>query len=169
MFSFQNEAINFFTNGKATVRVLAQLELIPVGQCAFPNQFHENGWGRWLPMPNITLLPYFSDCVAKEFSREETELFLEQKVRPNTFISFREDCKSTKRENNEDNIMNNRESEVKRRLEANGLQYPSCISDVVGLYLSLKLAHEEHDRQGRSCLDMLIRPLHNIDEVLINP
>ncbi len=45
MFSFQNEAINFITNGKVTVRVLAQLELIPVGQCAFPNQFHENGWG----------------------------------------------------------------------------------------------------------------------------
>ncbi|MGK9250727.1 DUF6042 family protein [Paenibacillus humicus] len=169
MFSFQNEAINFITNGKVTVRVLAQLELIPVGQCAFPNQFHENGWGMWLPMPNITLLPYFSDCIAKEFTRKETELFLEQKVRPNTFISLHKEGKATKRESNEYYIINKRELEVKRRLEANGLQYPNCTRDVIRLYISLRLAHEENDQQGRSCLDMLIRPLHNIDEVLINP
>jgi len=169
MFSFQNEAINFITNGKATVRVLAQLELIPVGQCAFPNQFHENGWGMWLPMPNITLLPYFSDCVAKEFSREKTELYLEQKVRPDTFISFHEEGKKTKTGSNEYYILNKRELEVKRRLEANGFQYPNCIRDVVKLYISLRLAYEEHDQQGKSYLDLLIRPLHNIDEVLINP
>ncbi|SDJ44808.1 hypothetical protein SAMN05421868_12765 [Paenibacillus naphthalenovorans] len=64
MCSFQNEVINFFMNGMVTVRGLSQLGLIPEGQCVIPNQFYENGWGRWLPMPNITLLPFFSVSVA---------------------------------------------------------------------------------------------------------
>ncbi|MFC0211379.1 DUF6042 family protein [Paenibacillus chartarius] len=170
MFSFQSEAINFMTNGKVTVKILKQLGLITEGQCVIPNQFYESGWGLWLPMPNVTLLPYFSNSIAIGLSRDETIIYLENKSKPNTFITFEDNgIKSSEFDIDEEQMLHEREEEIKRRLEANGYLYPKSISDVVSLYVTLGLAFEEKDQQGTVCLDMIIRPLRKIDDVLIEP
>lgn len=169
MYSFQNDAMNFIMNGRVTVRGLSQLGLIPKGQCVIPNRFYEGGWGRWLPMPNITLLPYFSVAVASGFNWEETVVFMETKVKQNTFIDL-DDNGVDKRDHEDDEFqsLHNREAEIKRKLKANGFLYPESILDVIDLYEALGLAFKTEDQQGQRCLDMIIRPLCNIDEVLIN-
>lgn len=169
MYSFQNDALNFIMNGRVTVRGLSQLGLIPKGQCVIPNRFYEGGWGRWLPMPNITLLPYFSVAVASGFNWEETVALMERKVKENTFINL--DDNGVDRRNHEDDEVQSlyeREAEIKRKLQANGFLYPKSILDVIDLYVALGLAFKTEDQQGKWCLDMIIRPLRNIDEVLIN-
>jgi hypothetical protein len=166
MFSFQKEAINYMTNGKVTVRGLAQLGLIPEGQCAIPNQFYESGWGIWLPMPNVTLLPFLSFCVANNYSKAEMIRFLEQKIKPGTFIDFQEKSSKGSQYDDEYELLYTREIEVKRRLEANGYPYPSNICDVVQLYIALGIACEEYDQDGNASIDLIIRPLNKVDEVL---
>ncbi|KIL35625.1 hypothetical protein SD70_32045 [Gordoniibacillus kamchatkensis] len=170
MFSFQSEAINFLTNGKVTVKGLKQLGLITEGQCVIPNQFYESGWGLWLPMPNVTLVPYFSNAIAIGLSRDDTIIYLENKIKPNTFLDFEEaGITPTEFDMDEKQMLYEREKEIKRRLEANGYQYPKSINEAVSLYVTLGLAVEEVGEQGRICLDMLIRPLRKIDDVLIEP
>ncbi|KZS47056.1 hypothetical protein AWU65_14540 [Paenibacillus glucanolyticus] len=88
MSSFQNDTINYITGGKVTVKTLVRLGLIPAGQCVIPNQFYEMGWGKWLPMPNITSLPYLSHCIACGLNKDDTIKFLEQKTKSITFIDF---------------------------------------------------------------------------------
>ncbi|WP_260440120.1 DUF6042 family protein [Cohnella lubricantis] len=156
-------------NGRITVRGLSQLGLIPKGQCVIPNRFYEDGWGRWLPMPNITLLPFFSVSIASGFNWEETVAYMEKKSKPNTFIDLNDN--SVNQRDNEDeeaHSLYEREAEIKRKLQANGFQYPKSIFDVIDLYVALGLALKTEDQQGKWCLDMIIRPLRNIDEVLTN-
>ncbi|AVV56266.1 hypothetical protein C7121_08965 [Paenibacillus glucanolyticus] len=169
MCSFQNDALNFITNGRVTVRGLSQLGLIPKGQCVIPNGFYEGGWGRWLPMPNITLLPYFSVSVASGFNLAETVVFMKKKVKPNTFINLGDNVVD-KRNHEDDEVQSlyERETEIEQKLQANGLLYPKSIVDVIDLYVALGLAFKTEDQQGKWCLDMIIRPLCKIDEVLIN-
>ncbi|MCK8489243.1 DUF6042 family protein [Paenibacillus sp. MBLB2552] len=169
MCSFHNDALNFITNGRVTVRGLSQLGLIPKGQCVIPNQFYEGGWGRWLPMPNITLLPYFSVSVASGFNWAETVGFMEKRVKPNTFIDLGNNGVD-KRNHEDDEVQSlyERETEIEQKLQINGLLYPKSIVDVIDLYVALGLAFKTEDQQGKWCLDMIIRPLCKIDEVLIN-
>ncbi|GIQ70446.1 hypothetical protein DUZ99_09705 [Xylanibacillus composti] len=120
-------------------------------------------------MPNITLLPYFSVAVASGFNWEETVVFMERKVKQNTFINL--DEKGMDRRDHQDDevqTLYEREAGIKRKLQANGFLYPKSILDVLDLYVALGLAFKTEDQQGQWCLDMIIRPLRNIDEVLIN-
>ncbi|MFH5181445.1 DUF6042 family protein [Paenibacillus sp. TAB 01] len=169
MFSFQNEVINFMTNGRVTVRTLDYLGLISAGQCAIPNQFYELGWGRWLPMPNITSLPYISNSIASSLNKEGLVKHLEQKVKSNTFIDFsiRVPQNLSQSEKDEYELLYVRETEIKRRLEANGYQYPSNMQEVVNLYIDLGVAYELQDDHYNGLLDLIIRPLPHIDTVLL--
>ncbi|MCR2802676.1 DUF6042 family protein [Paenibacillus soyae] len=170
MCTFQNDVINFMTNGKVTVRGLTKLGLIPKGHCVIPNQFYERGWGKWLPIPNLSLLPFFSVSITSGLCWEETIAFLEEKTKPDTFKKKCEDGETASIHQEIENLyINERETEIKRRLEANGFQYPESINDVVSLYIALGLAFDIVDLQGLVFLDMIIRPLQNIDDVLLNP
>lgn len=166
MSSFLNDAVNFITNGKVTVRTLSQLGMINAGQCVIPNQFYESGWGLWLPMPNVTLLPFLSYCVANNFNRTEIIQFLEMKNKPKSIFDFNSDFKRELELDDGYEMLYAREIEIKRRLEANGYQYPKDINDVLNLYIALGLVYEISNSNEEGFMDMIIRPLKKIDEIL---
>lgn len=114
MSSYEKKAINFVTNGPITVRDLSELGLIPDGQTVFPLHFYEMGWGTWLPMSCTLLLPYFSDGIAKGLNIERLISYLNEKVKPDTFILNDKGIPS------ENELLVDREVKVKRRLELNG-------------------------------------------------
>lgn len=125
--------------------------------------------GETSPYANITLLPFFSVSVASGCCWEETIALLEKKVKPNTFIDLRnneEDIRNI--DDNEYQFLRERETVIKRKLEANGFFYPYSVVDVINLYVALGLAYETEDQLGRACLDMIIRPIRKIEEVLTN-
>jgi len=154
------------TNGKVTVITLSQLGMINPGQCVIPNQFYESGWGLWLPMPNVTLLPFLSYCIANNFNRTEIIQFLEMKNKPKSFLDFNSDFKREMELDDDYEMLYAREIEIKRRLEANGYQYPKDINDVLNLYIALGLAYEISNSNEGSFMDLIIRPLKKVDEIL---
>lgn len=170
MCSFQNDTFNFITNGKVTVRTLTRLGLIPAGQSIIPNRFYEFGWGTWLPMPSITLIPYISHYIACDLSKDDIIRYLEQKVKSNTFIDFsiRLPLNMSQEEEDEYELLYARETEVKRRLEANGYSYPQNMLDVINLYIYLGLVYELQDDNTEGLLDLIIRPLPHIDTKLLH-
>ncbi|MFD0675985.1 MULTISPECIES: DUF6042 family protein [unclassified Paenibacillus] len=168
MSSFQNDTINFITGGRVTLKTLVRLDLVPAGQCVIPNQFYEKGWGRWLPMPNITLLPYFSYCIASGLNKSDIIQYLKKKTKPDTFIDFSisRPLNVSEAEKEEYELLYEREVEVKRRLKLNGYEYPSNTMDVINLYVTLGLAFELKDEDSSDILDLIIRPLAPIDSIL---
>ncbi|WP_159887970.1 DUF6042 family protein [Paenibacillus puerhi] len=165
---FQNDTSNFITAGQITVKTLVRLGLVPVGQSVIPNQFYEKGWGRWLPMPNITLLPYFSYCIASGLNKSDIIRYLKKKTKPNTFINFsiRQPLNGSEAEKEEYELLYEREIEVRRRLKLNGYEYPTNTMDVVNLYVKLGLAIELKDEDSTVILDLIVWPLAQIDSIL---
>lgn len=161
MSAYEKKAINFVTNGPITVRDLSELGLIPDGQTVFPLHFYEMGWGTWLPMSCTLLLPYFSDGVAKGLNIDRLVSYLNEKVKPDTFIF------NNKRIPSENELLVDREVKVKRRLELNGFFYPRNVEEVIQLYLELGLAKTcNEDSNANVYYDLIIRPLYHIDSVL---
>ncbi|MGG1940435.1 hypothetical protein ABFY57_12165 [Paenibacillus polymyxa] len=161
MSSYETKAINFVTNGPITVRDLSELGLIPDGQTVFPLHFYEMGWGTWLPMSCTLLLPYFSDGIAKGLNTERLISYLNEKVKPDTFI-LNDKGIFIKNE-----LLVDREVKVKRRLELNGFLYPRNVEEVVQLYLELGLAKRwNEDSNTTMHYDLIIRPLYHIDSIL---
>lgn len=162
MSSFQSKAINFMTNRPITVRDLSSLSLIPTGQSAFPFQFHEMGWATWLPISCITLLPFFSDGIAKDMKEEDLLCYLKEKVKPDTFPLNDQQLGTSEPDN-----FYNREGKIRRRLELNGFRYPQCVENVVELYVHVGLSKKiiEHT-SGDTLYDLVIRPLRHVDSVL---
>lgn len=116
----------------------------------------------------MIMWPDFQLTNTSGYCLEETIAFLEKKVKPNTFIELRNNEVDTRNfDDDEFQFLYMREIEIKRKLEANGFLYPNSIVDVINLYVSLGMAYETEDSQGRACLDMIIRPIRKIDEVLI--
>lgn len=163
MSSYEAKLINFMANGPITVRDLAELGLLPAGQTPFPSKYHEMGWAAWLPMSCTTLLPYFSDGIVRGFDERELIRYLKEKVKPDTFLLNDYEAGTS-----ETSDLYNREMKIKKRLELNGFSYPSCVEDVVKLYVEVGLSTQIIDRtNGEIHYDLVIRPLSHIDSVLI--
>jgi hypothetical protein len=154
--------------GKITVKLLSNLNLIPTGHCAVPNDIAEHGWAGWLPIINLITLPQISYCIGMNFTKQEIIEFLKNKVENHWFWKFElhESDVSPTKDSQQYQIFDIRERTVKERLERNGLSYPKDLQDVINLFISLGLITEDQDENNVSCLDLLIRPFPNVSSVL---
>ncbi|CAH8718161.1 hypothetical protein WDD9_005391 [Paenibacillus melissococcoides] len=118
-------------------------------------------------MPCITLLPYYSDAVARGLGLEELLIYLDGKVKADTFLMHEESNLEVIRDKHERAMLIAREVKVRERLKINGHQYPRNVGDVVQLYLDLGLALVSTDEtNGQLRYDLIIRPLSHVDTVL---
>lgn len=156
--------------GRITVKLLSNLNLIPKGQCVVPNNISENGWAGWLPIINLIALPQISNCIGKDLTKQETIEHLQINGEEQWFWNFElnEYENSISNDSQQFQMFDARERSIKERLERNGLSYPNDMQDVINLFISLGFITEYLDEDKKLQIDLLIRPVPNVKSILKN-